>query len=172
MTNAQDKNVDGYVPKPIIKDTLVNVIATTLGDMRSNGPIATRYMAQELSCKGIRILLAEDNPVNVKLMENVLKNLGCTFDIVRDGQAACNALKKNSYDVVLMDVQMPVLNGLDATKIIREKMNNQVPVIALTAAASQEDKTKCYESGMNDVLFKPINIEKLKEKLRAWASLK
>ena len=172
MNSARDKHIDAYIPKPIIKDTLVDVIATTLGDMRSNGPIATRHMAQELSCKGIRILLAEDNPVNVKLMEIILKNLGCIFDIAPNGQAACDALKKNNYDVVLMDVQMPVMNGLDATKTIREKMNNQVPVIALTAGALQEDKRKCYESGMNDILLKPINVEKLKEKLREWVSSK
>jgi two-component system sensor histidine kinase/response regulator len=169
---ARDKQIDAYVPKPILKDTLVDVIATALGDARPDGPIATRHLAQELSCKGMRILLAEDNPVNVKLMKILLTNLECTFDIVSDGQAACDALKRNRYDLVLMDVQMPVLNGLDATKIIREEMNIQVPIIALTAAALQEEKKKCYRSGMDDILLKPIKIEELKEKLRTWGKFK
>lgn len=168
--SARDNNIDAYLPKPVTKDTLVNVIATTLGDTRIGGPITTRHMADELSCKGIHILLAEDNPINVKLMKILLTNLGCTFDTVPDGQAACNALKKNDYDVVLMDVFMPVMNGLDATKNIRAEINTQVPIIALTAAALQEEQARCYESGMDDILLKPINVKELKEKLRAWGN--
>lgn len=166
--SARDNSIDAYIPKPNMKDTLVDVIATALGDARPGGPIATRHMARELSCKGMHILLAEDNPVNVRLMEILLRNLGCTFDTVPDGQAACNALKKHSYDVVLMDVHMPVMNGLDATKKIKAEINNQVPIIALTAAALQEEQAKCYESGMEDILLKPINVNELKKKLRAW----
>ena len=169
---ARDQNIDAYIAKPITKETLINVIATALGDARPNGPIATRHMAGELSCKGIRILLAEDNPVNVKLMKIILRKMGCIFDTVPDGQAACNALKKSKYDVVLMDVHMPVMNGLDATNIIRKEINNQVPIIALTAAAMQEEKSKCYESGMDDIVLKPVNVEQLKEKLHAWGKLK
>ena len=170
--SVRNKNIDAYLPKPNLKDTLVDVIATALGDTRPDGPIATRHMAGELSCKGMHILLAEDNPVNVKLMEILLRNLGCTFDIAPDGQAAYNALKKADYDVVLMDVFMPVMNGLDATKTIREELNQQVPIIALTAAAMQEEQAKCYESGMDDILLKPINVNVLKEKLYAWGKLK
>jgi hypothetical protein len=118
-----------------LKDTLVSVMATVLGDTRPNGPVATRHMANELSCKGMHMLLAEDNPVNVKLMKVHLKAFGCTFDAVTNGQDACDALKENNYDVVLMDVQMPVMNGLDATQIIRKEINSQVPIIAVTASA-------------------------------------
>jgi signal transduction histidine kinase/DNA-binding response OmpR family regulator len=168
---ARDNEIDAYIPKPFTNDTLINVIATALGDARPGGPIATRHMAGELSCKGIRILLAEDNPVNVKLMKILLRNLGCTFDTVPDGQAACNALKKNSYDVVLMDVHMPVMNGLDATDAIRNEIKNQVPIIALTAAAMQEEKAKCFEVGMNDIVLKPVNIKELKEKIYKWGKL-
>jgi two-component system, sensor histidine kinase and response regulator len=168
--SARENNIDAYLPKPVMNESLVDVIATVLGDARPDGPIATRHMANELSCKGIHILLAEDNPVNVQLMEILLRNLGCTFDTVPDGQAACNALTKNEYDVVLMDVQMPVMNGLDATEKIREEINDQVPIIAITAAALQEEQARCYESGMDDILLKPINVLELKEKLRAWGN--
>ncbi len=166
--SAREKKIDAYLPKPVMKDSLLDVIATVLGDARPEGPIATRHLAKELSCKGIHILLAEDNPVNVRLMEILLRNLGCTFDTVPDGQAACNALKKNNYDVVLMDVHMPVMNGLDATKKIKKEINNQAPVIALTAAATQEEQATCYASGMDDILLKPINVNELKKKLYAW----
>jgi CheY-like chemotaxis protein len=71
-----------------------------------------------------------------------------------------------------MDVQMPVMNGLDATKTIRAEINNQVSIIALTAAASQEEQKKCYQSGMNDILLKPINVEELKDKLLVGGKLK
>ena len=172
VLNIKDKNIDAYASKPIKKDTLVNIITTVLGDARTNGSIITQHLAHELSCKGIHVLLAEDNPVNTKLMKILLKNLGCRFEAVPNGQAACQALEKNHYDVVLMDVQMPVMNGLDATKIIREEMNNQVPIIALTAAALQEEKQKCYQSGMDDILLKPVNVEELKDKLYLWGKLK
>jgi CheY-like chemotaxis protein len=129
----------------------------------SKGSITTRHSANELSCKGIRVLFAEDNPVNTKLMKILLKNLGCHFDAVPDGQVACNVLQKNHYDVVLMDVQMPIMNGLEATKIIQEEINNQIPIITLTAAALQEEKNKCYQSGMNDILLKPVSVEELKK---------
>ena len=135
---------------------------------KSGGPITTQLKACELSCQGIRLLLAEDNPVNVKLMEILLKKMGCAFDTVSDGQSACDAVKSNDYDVVLMDVHMPVMNGLDATKSIREQINSQIPIIALTAAAMQEEKEQCYASGMNAILLKPVNVEELKEKLHAW----
>jgi two-component system, sensor histidine kinase and response regulator len=170
--SAREKNIDAYIPKPILKDALVDVIATALGDSRSCGPIATRHMANELSCKGMHILLAEDNPVNVRLMEILLRNLGCSFDTVPDGQAACSAVKSKKYDVVLMDVFMPVMNGLDATKSIRAETNHQVPIIALTAAAMREEQAKCYASGMDDILLKPINVNELKEKLYTWGKLK
>jgi signal transduction histidine kinase/CheY-like chemotaxis protein len=169
---ARDKGIDAYISKPVTKDTLISVIATALGDARSDGPIATRHMADELSCKGIHILLAEDNPVNVKLMEILLRNFGCTFETVTDGEAACRALKKNTYDVVLMDVHMPNMNGIDATYTIRKEINHQVPIIALTAAAMQEEKAKCFESGMDDIVLKPVNVKELKEKLYTWSKRK
>jgi signal transduction histidine kinase/CheY-like chemotaxis protein len=169
---AQEKDIDAYISKPVTKNTLISVIATALGDVRSNGQITTRHVADELSCKGIHILLAEDNPVNVKLMQILLRNLGCTFDMVPDGEAACRALKKKDYDVVLMDVHMPNMNGIDATHIIRKEIDNQVPIVALTAAAMQEEKAKCFESGMDDIVLKPVNVIELKEKLYAWGKCK
>ncbi len=153
--------------QPIAPNSLMEEAALIVDDERGN-----RHLTHDLSCKGIRVLLAEDNSINVRLMEIILRNLGCAFETVPDGQAVCNALRRNDYDVVLMDVHMPVMNGLDATKYIREELNHRIPIIALTAAALEEEKAKCYESGMNDILLKPINVDKLKEKLATWRKLK
>jgi CheY-like chemotaxis protein len=170
MLDVHTKNIDAYVSKPIKKESLINVLATVLEGVQSCGSTDALHSKRESSCKGIRVLLAEDNPINSKLMQHILTILGCRFDIVLDGKAACKALKKKQYDVVLMDVQMPVMNGLDASRIIREDMNNPVPIIALTAAAFHEDKEKCYQSGMDDILLKPINVEDLRDKLHVWAN--
>ena len=166
------KDNDVNPTKPITIEPFVNAQAEILDGNGSGGPAATRYRACELSCEGMRVLVAEDNPVNIKLMEILLGKMGCAFDTVSDGQAACDAVKSNDYDVVLMDVHMPVMNGLDATKSIREQASSQIPIIALTAAAMQEEKAQCYASGMNDILLKPVNVEELKEKLHAWGKPK
>lgn len=158
--------------QPISQNALLEkptqIIDKDSASRQTDGPMSTRPKAHEISCKGIHILVAEDDPINVKLMKNLLSKLGSIFDIVPNGQAACNALKRNHYDVVLMDMQMPVMNGLDATKNIRKEINHHVPIIALTAAVMKADKEKCYQSGMNDILLKPINVEDLKAKLQAW----
>ena len=152
--------------QPISQKALSEKAALTIDD-DSQSPQLAHAICSDIE---IRILLAEDNPMNVILMEKILTNLGYAFDIVPDGQAACKALKRDDYDVVIMDVDMPVMNGLDATKKIREEINSQVPIIALTGIALQEEKAKCYESGMDDILLKPVNVEELKEKLQAWGN--
>ncbi len=127
-------------------------------------------MAEELSCKGLKVLVAEDNKVNQKLIQILLKGLGCVVDLVNDGQEAVEALKDGEYDIVLMDLMMPVMGGLDATKVIYEELGKGVPIIALTAAAMKEDQEKCFAAGMKDYLAKPIDPKKLKEKLLKWSS--
>jgi signal transduction histidine kinase/DNA-binding response OmpR family regulator len=169
---AWGKDIDAYISKPVTENTLISGIETVLGDTVVNEPIATCHVTDELSCEGIRILVAEDNPLNVKLLEIILNNFGCDYDVVPDGEAACRDLRKYHYDVVLMDVHMPNMNGIDATYMIRKEINNQVPIIALTAAAMPEEKAKCFESGMDDIVLKPVNVNELKEKLYVWAKRK
>ncbi len=160
---------DAFLVKPIIKGELVKVINTVLGDKREDGHIITRHMAEELSCKGLKILVAEDNPINQKLIQLLLENFGCDIEIVDNGQEAFEKLKDNVYDVVLMDVQMPVMDGFEATKKIRETFKEDIRIIALTANAMKEDKEKCILAGMNDYVAKPIDSGDLKEKLLKWA---
>ncbi|HYC86740.1 MAG TPA: response regulator, partial [Chryseosolibacter sp.] len=117
----------------------------------------------------LSILIAEDNIVNIKLAQRVLSKLGYGNDIAMNGVEALQAIANKNYDVVLMDVQMPEMDGLEATRAIR-KMNGQQPVvIAMTANAMQGDKEICLDAGMNDYITKPLNLEDLIGIMRKWS---
>jgi len=111
----------------------------------------------------LRILLAEDNPANQKLATYVLQDRGHTVEIAGDGQQAIRMVRENRYDVILMDVQMPGMDGLEATKVIRagENDNRRVPIIAMTAHAMQGDREWCLAAGMDDYLSKPIDAHEM-----------
>lgn len=121
---------------------------------------------------GIRILVAEDNSVNQFVVRGYLKRLGYSVDIVDNGITAIEYLKDNDYALVLMDCQMPIMDGIDATKIIRNPESGVrwpgIPIIALTAYAYESDRLQCLSAGMNDFLSKPIKPEVLKALLGKW----
>ena len=122
--------------------------------------------------KDVRILLAEDNPVNKALAVIILEKHGFYVDTVTDGKQAVVALTTNRYDLVFMDCQMPEMDGYDATGIIRDEsssvMDHRIPVIALTAHAMEEDKRKCFQVGMDDYLTKPFNSKHIIEMVYNW----
>ncbi|WP_119319092.1 ATP-binding protein [Capsulimonas corticalis] len=127
--------------------------------------IAPAPAAQAL---GLRVLLAEDNPVNQKLALKLMEKWGCRADAVTDGRSAVEAWTSGSFDVVLMDVQMPELDGLQATRLIRQFENGtlrRTPIIAMTANAMEGDRDLCLEAGMDDYLSKPIKPNVLYEVL-------
>ncbi|MEI6126371.1 MAG: ATP-binding protein [Pseudomonadota bacterium] len=130
--------------------------------------VAPSPVEQEISCKGVRVLVAEDDKTNQILIKAILGKLGCPADIVENGQEALDRLKAEKYDICLMDLQMPVMGGLEAIKIIRNEISKDFPVIALTAAALEEDRKKCLADGMTDYLSKPINVDELKKKIAAY----
>jgi CheY-like chemotaxis protein len=119
---------------------------------------------------GSRLLLAEDNQVNQKVAQLTLQRLGYTVDVVSDGAEALAALERSSYDAVLMDCQMPVMDGFAATRELRlrEGTGPRTPVIALTASAMASDRERCLLAGMDDYLSKPIRAEDLKVVLGRW----
>ena len=120
----------------------------------------------------VRILLAEDNITNQQVAVGILKKLGLRADAVANGAEAVKALETIPYDLVLMDVQMPEMDGLEATRHIRNPQsavrNHQIPIIAMTAHAMQGDREKCLEAGMNDYVSKPISPQALAEVLDKW----
>lgn len=115
----------------------------------------------------LRILIAEDNIINQKVMQKMLNKLGYRADIAANGLEVLDSLDRQGYDVILMDIQMPEMDGLDATRRIRENRPVWPKIIAITALAMQGDREKCIESGMDDYISKPVNLEELREVLRA-----
>ncbi len=113
----------------------------------------------------LNILLAEDNAVNQKVIAHMLAKIGYTADIVQNGLEAVEASVQKKYDIILMDVQMPEMDGLEATKFIRQQLAVQPFIIAMTANAMQGDKEECLASGMNDYISKPISMTGLKKLL-------
>lgn len=114
-------------------------------------------------CQIKRILLAEDNKVNKKVAVLSLKKLGYQCDVVENGLEVIETVKKIDYDIILMDIQMPEMDGLEATRWIRDNANHQPYIIAMTANAMEGDKNICLEAGMNDYLTKPIRLQELRQ---------
>lgn len=115
------------------------------------------------------ILLVEDNKINQLVTNNLLKHIGCSCTIVEHGKKAVDILKKQSFDLVLMDLNMPVMDGMNATLLIRE-FNNNTPIIALTASELSEVREDCLQAGMNDLVNKPLNKENLRDVIKRHLS--
>jgi PAS domain S-box-containing protein len=169
----------GYLLKPTRQRDLFNVLTTTLAGDTSpteTRPIVTRHSAREIirtSTKvGTRILLAEDNRTNQLVALGILKNVGQRADVVSNGIEALRALEVIPYDLVLMDVQMPELDGMETTRRIRDTqstvLNHNIPIIAMTAHALQGDRERFLAAGMNDYVSKPIDPRALVEALNRW----
>ena len=125
---------------------------------------------QQGSERKIRILVAEDNPVNQKVVLKQLQSLGYQAEVVNNGQEALDRLKERDYDVVLMDCQMPIMDGYRATQEIRsfEGDRRHTTIIAITANAMPEDRDRCMDAGMDDYLSKPASREDLRKKVEQW----
>ena len=137
----------------------------------SNG-IVTRQPVAEVTKRSTLILLVEDNIINQKVAQSILSKLGYKADVVANGLEAVRALEMINYDVVLMDCEMPEMDGFQATAMIRDPkskvLNHKVPIIAMTANAMKGDREKCIEAGMDDYLSKPVNKEVLAAVLEKW----
>jgi signal transduction histidine kinase/DNA-binding response OmpR family regulator len=149
------------------RDTLIRVDGMTMWQDKDIDALATQMLT------GRRILVAEDSRINQAFVEDVLMQLGCTVKIVVNGREAVAAVLGDDYDVVLMDCQMPVMDGFEAARQITAlKKENRVradlPVIALTANAMKGDRQKCLDAGMHDYLSKPVRTRDLAEKVRFW----
>ena len=119
--------------------------------------------------QGRRILLAEDNPINREVAVAILREAGATIDTAENGQQALDMVSATRYDLVLMDVQMPVMDGLSAARLLRSREAfRDLPILAMTANAFAEDRKRCIEAGMNDHIPKPVEPEVLYEKIARW----
>jgi len=168
----------GYLTKPVKRqhlfECLVRVLAGShLAASGLHPPelMVTQHSIEEARQKELRLLVVEDNRVSQKVALLMLKKMGYRADVANNGREAVEALKQVPYDLVLMDQQMPEMDGLSAARIIRASvdiLNRRVPIIAMTANALKGDRERCLEAGMDDYLSKPVKPDQLKDKLDQW----
>jgi len=169
---AKQVGFSAYLTKPIkgsqLLDCLITVLTSGQQQEKSIGQpaLVTRHSLAEAR-GNLRILLVEDNLVNQKLAVRILEKSGFRADTVNNGKEAVEALQRFPYNLVLMDIQMPEMDGYQATKVIRDPSSpvrdHDVPIVAMTAHAMKGDREKCIQAGMNDYISKPIRPEKLRE---------
>ncbi|MBF0204375.1 MAG: response regulator [Desulfamplus sp.] len=179
--------INGYLPKPVKRDHLRRAIEKVLGLSREEGndttarQLITRHFLADEQRENIRILLVEDYPTNQDLAMLILTQAGFKVDLAKNGQEAVNAYKEKMYNLVLMDIQMPVKDGYQATREIREieaalkkegHIMSNTPIIAMTAHALDEYVERCVQVGMNDYLTKPLKRKKLLEMVDKWSWVK
>jgi CheY-like chemotaxis protein/HPt (histidine-containing phosphotransfer) domain-containing protein len=164
-----------YLTKPARQSELLGCLSAVLAgtaEAQPAQPIVTRHAVREMRRGAVRILLAEDNITNQMVAVGILKKLGLRADAVANGAEVLNALETLPYDLVLMDVQMPEMDGLEASRAIRNPRsavrNHRIPIIAMTAHAMQGDRERCLEAGMNDYVAKPVDPQALAEALEKW----
>jgi len=169
---------DAYLTKPVKQSYLFDCLTAVLekGEREDSHLLApkivTRHLLNEAQRKKVRILLAEDSNINQLVALRMLEKLGYHADAVSNGSEAIEMLTSMPFDLVLMDVQMPIMDGFEATAAIRTSgttiPNPEIPIIAMTANAMKGDRERCLEAGMNDYISKPVKLEELENALERW----
>jgi two-component system sensor histidine kinase/response regulator len=166
VTRCRDLGVAGYLTKPISQSELLDAILQVFGtrsDAPDSHPLITRHSLRE-ERKARRVLLAEDNPVNQTLALRLLEKRGFEVQVAATGRAALERVGREKFDVVLMDVQMPEMDGFEATAAIREiekTTGDHLPIIAMTAHAMKGDRERCLAAGMDGYVAKPVHSSEL-----------
>jgi CheY-like chemotaxis protein len=173
----KDSGFDGFLPKSVLRAKLYEMLERLLLETEpqktdtGGEPIVTRHSIVEEAKHALRILLVEDNPINQKLAYFLLSKAGYHVEMAVNGKEAVETYtgKPGDFDIIFMDIQMPEMDGLEATRLIREQGFSDIPIIAMTAQAMKGDREKCMEAGMNDYIPKPIKRELVFEMVKKWA---
>jgi PAS domain S-box-containing protein len=175
LQGAQRAGIESVLIKPVSASVLFDEIAGVLGGVRDErreaaaAAAASDADADLARVQGARVLLVEDNELNQEVAAELLRGAGLVVDIADDGEVALARVKSAPYDLVLMDMQMPVLDGLEATRAIRAMDGYQtLPIVAMTANAMAGDRERCLAAGMNDHVAKPIDPDQLSRALVRW----
>jgi two-component system sensor histidine kinase/response regulator len=173
MQQAEDVGLEGFLLKPINSSILFDAIMQAFGEAESETFRVLERHEQEAETvrhiKGALVLLVEDNEINQQVAKEILEGAGLIVTLANDGQEGVNAVKENYYDVVLMDIQMPIMDGLTAAREIRKDKNfKDLPIIAMTAHAMAGDENKSLKAGMNGHVTKPIDPDQLFSTLQKW----
>ena len=167
-----------FIPKPLFPSSILNVINEIIGGTAKSLDITAENAAEEVpDFSNVNLLLAEDVEINREIFISLLEDTGLNIDIAENGLIAVEKFKKNydKYDMIVMDIQMPEMDGYEATRTIRSfdiEKAKTIPIIAMTANVFKEDIEKCLESGMNDHLSKPIEIDEVIKDITAYCGLK
>ena len=173
---AEKVGINGFLTKPICQSTLFDAIMDAFGKKRAKGPemkkrITTRASIHKRRLRGVRVLVAEDNITNQEIALAILEGAGLVVKIANNGKEAVAAVHESQFDALLMDIQMPVMDGYEATRQIRKDAEfKNLPIIAMTAHAMKEDEERCLKAGMSDYISKPVNQDILFNVL--WKALK
>ena len=174
---ALERHFSAWIPKPVrlaeLRDCLSHLLHPTLVPRNASLPAASPHSIVSIApTSEMRILLAEDNSTNQLVALKILEKMGFQADAVGNGLEAVEALRQRRYDVVLMDCQMPEMDGFEAAQAIRDPqsrvLNPNIPIIALTARALSGDRDRCLRAGMNDYLTKPIRAAEIGAALKRW----
>jgi PAS domain S-box-containing protein len=169
--NLAQGHFDGFVTKPVTPGALLQVVADTLGGAKATAADLTETSAENLlqARPGLRVLLAEDNPLNQEVAIDLLQHAGLTVDLAADGLQAVQLAGQYAYDLILMDLQMPNMDGMTATQHIRAMpLHGSTPILAMTANAFEDDRNACLAAGMNDHVAKPVSPAVLYGALLRW----
>ncbi len=167
---AKEIGFSGYLSKPANSTQLHETLSAVISNNEANINFITKYSFAESQKQEANILLVEDNQINRTVASVIIKKFGCMVDTATNGKEAIEALLENDYDIILMDCEMPIMDGFAATKNIRNMDNHKkdVPIIAITAYAMDGDREKCLSSGMDDHITKPITANVLTGLLERW----
>jgi signal transduction histidine kinase/CheY-like chemotaxis protein len=172
VASAKKAGILNYLTKPVRQADLCRAVLEALGAPLQTVPVRSALSEAAQSALGTRVLLAEDNKVNQMVAVAMLNKLGCLVEVVGNGREAVAAMTPGRFDLVLMDCQMPEMDGYEATRALRtlqaESGGARIPIIALTANALEGDRDRCLEAGMDDYLAKPYKPEHLKNLLDKW----
>ncbi len=173
IRSAEETGLEDVLIKPVSASMLFDSMVRTLGGIgdgaRIAGDVPTGTFEQLATIRGARILLVEDNDLNQEVASELLTDAGFAVDVAENGLVALDKVRATGYDIVLMDMQMPVMDGVSATLEIRKDARfNDLPVVAMTANAMQGDRDRCLAAGMNDHVAKPIEPEDLWKALLKW----
>jgi two-component system sensor histidine kinase/response regulator len=169
---AQEAGIDAYLQKPIREAPLRSTIEMLLGGGHASArPLLTgRRFDEDRNALRPRVLVAENNPVSQKVAVQMLEKLGCRVDVVSGGAEAVQAIETTPYHLVLMECQLPGMDGLDAARRVRGTAGHKIspPILALTGDAGEQERDACLAAGMNDFVVKPLRLGTLREKLAQW----
>ncbi|MBN2012862.1 response regulator [candidate division KSB1 bacterium] len=171
-TNSKEIGINGYLNKPIRQSDLLHMVNIVFGKISDKTRCEEETSDSEETMSHLNILLAEDNIVNQKVATSLLSKWGHNVTVANDGKEAIEQLEQNNFDIVLMDVQMPNMDGIEATKAIRNSKsltnNTKIPIIAMTALAMKGDRERFLDAGMDDYISKPVNMEELRHTLQKY----